>query len=160
MDRIFINIMQRLQQVAGLRFVGEDWGQLNFEQPPVDFPCALIDLGRVDYSNRGRNVQQAKATLIITIADIRYDGVAPFNPDDVNEQAFSIFRLIEDANRMLHGYGTEYHSKLMRVKTEKTLRDDAIREFQLIYEFGFEDETASPALSLQDIPPNIVVNAK
>ena len=53
MKEVFKDIQQRLQTIPEFRYIGEDWGQLNFEQPPVDWPCALIDLGNVDFSSAG-----------------------------------------------------------------------------------------------------------
>ena len=155
MDTIFTDVLSRLSQVPELRFVGEDWGQLNFDQPPVNFPCGLIDLSEVDYSDAGRNRQKADAKLVITIADIRYDGIAAFNPAKVNEQAFLIFQIMEKVNSLIHGYGNEYHSKFSRKKIKKVEREDSIREFRMIYEFRFEDETAMPELTRHPVPPNI-----
>jgi len=155
MDTIFTEVLSLLSQVPELRFVGEDWGQLNFEQPPVNFPCALVDLFEIDYSDAGKNLQKADAKLTISIADIRYDGITAFNPAKVNEQAFAIFGIIEKVNALLHGYGNEYHSKFSRKKVMKVEREDSIREFRMIYEFRFEDETAMPELTKHPVPPNI-----
>ena len=71
MKEVFKDIQQRLRTIPEFRYIGEDWGQLNFEQPPVDWPCALIDLGNVDFSAAGMRSQQAEAVVNITIADIR-----------------------------------------------------------------------------------------
>jgi len=157
MDTIFTEVLSRLTQIPELRFVGEDWGQLNFEQPPVNFPCALIDLFEVDYSDGGRNLQKADAKLVISIADIRYEGITAFNPAKVNERAFAIFWIMEKVNSLIHGYGNEYHSKFSRKQIKKMDREDSVREFRMIYEFRFEDETVIPELIRHPVPPNISI---
>jgi len=158
MDTIFTEVLSRLSQIPELRFVGEDWGQLNFEHPPVNFPCALIDLYEVDYSDAGRNLQKADAKLVISVADILYDGITAFNPQNVNERAFAVFGIMEKVNSLIHGYGNEYHSKFSRKKIKKMEREDSVREFRMIYEFRFEDETVVPELTGYPVPPNITVN--
>lgn len=42
---------------------------------PVNFPCALIDLGDAKYTQLSRLAQQADVGLQITLADIIYNGI-------------------------------------------------------------------------------------
>lgn len=158
MKEVFNDIQYALKFIPGLRYIGEDWGQLNFEQPPVDFPCVLIDLGSALFSSAGRNTQQVEATVSITIADLRFNGITPNLPDREKEKAFEIFDLIDKVNKQLHGHGGETYSRLCRVSLKKMLREDAVREFVISYKFSYTDDSAMPVLTkIQNIPPLIAV---
>lgn len=41
----YINaLLTRLGTVSALKTIDTNWGQLAYEQPPVQFPCALVDI--------------------------------------------------------------------------------------------------------------------
>lgn len=155
MKEVFKDIQERLKTIPEFRYVGEDWGQLNFEQPPVDWPCALIDLGNAEFSAAGMKSQQVEAVVNITIADIRHQGVSSRLPLDQADKAFEIFDLIDKVNTLLHGTGGEHYSRLCRISLKKMLREDAVREFVMSYKFGYTDETATPVY--QKIKPQVQI---
>jgi hypothetical protein len=62
---------------------------------------------------------------------------------------------MEKINALLHGYGTEYHSKFMRVKVEKVMHNDSVREFVMSYRFGFTDESSMTETAPHPAPPEI-----
>lgn len=157
MKKVFKDIQQRLQTIPEFRYIGEDWGQLNFEQPPVDWPCALIDLGDAEFSSAGMKTQQVEATVNITIADIRYHGVSPVLPPEQEAKAFEIFDLIAKVNKLLHGTGGENYSRLCRVSLKKMLREDAIREFVMSYKFSYTDSTATSTYHKIQAKPEIQI---
>ncbi|MEG2495589.1 MAG: hypothetical protein RSB32_07830, partial [Mucinivorans sp.] len=67
MEELIHATMSRLaEQVPELRFIDVDLEQLRLEQPPVDFPCALIDVSRIEYSSNGQRQQQAEVDMSVT----------------------------------------------------------------------------------------------
>ena len=48
MKQIFLAIQQQLLTVPALKHIDKNWNQLNYEQPPVRWPCALIDIANAD----------------------------------------------------------------------------------------------------------------
>lgn len=65
-------VKEALKTVPDLRYTAEDWGQLDFfNQPPVRFPCVLLDAEEVRYSDSGRGFQQGEASLTVRVADNR-----------------------------------------------------------------------------------------
>ena len=65
-------VKEALKTVPDLRYTTEDWGQLDFfNQPPVRFPCVLLDAEEVRYSDSGRGFQQGEASLTVRVADNR-----------------------------------------------------------------------------------------
>ncbi|MCB6971839.1 MULTISPECIES: hypothetical protein [Butyricimonas] len=157
MKNVFIDVQELIKTVPGIRYVGEDWGQLNFSQPPVDFPCVLIDLGEAEFSQAGQNTQQVIATLNVTIADIRYNGVSARLPIKQQEREFEIFSLIENVNKKLHGHGGETYSRLMRISLKNMLREDAVREFVMTYKFAYTDMTGESNLTKYPVSPKIKI---
>lgn len=153
MKEAFKDILKRLETITEFKYIGEDWGQLNFEQPPVNFPCVLIDLGNAEFSSAGMKSQQVEAVVNITIADIRYNGVSPVLPRDQQDKAFEIFNLIDKVNKLLHGTDGEHYSRLCRVSIKKMLREDAVREFVMSYKFSYKDNTATPTYHKIQTPP-------
>lgn len=149
----FKDILKRLETITEFKYIGEDWGQLNFEQPPVDWPCALIDLGNAEFSSAGMKSQQVEAVVNITIADIRHQGVSSRLPSDQADKAFEIFDLIDKVNTLLHGTGGEHYSRLCRISLKKMLREDAVREFVMSYKFSYKDNTATPTYHKIQTPP-------
>ena len=53
MKHIFLQIQEKLGEVSALKYIDKDWNQLKFEQPPVKWPCALIDVKNINYSQMG-----------------------------------------------------------------------------------------------------------
>lgn len=157
LKEVFKDIQERLKTIPGFRYIGEDWGQLNFEQPPVDWPCALIDLGEVAYTSAGHGRQQTEATVNITIADLRYNGLTPNLPQPDQDKSFEIFDLIDKVNACLHGTGGENYSRLCRVSLKKMLREDAVREFVMTYKFSYTDMSAIPQYSKITPQPGISI---
>lgn len=158
MKEAFKDILERLKTIPGFRYVGEDWGQLSFEQPPVDFPCALIDLGNADFSSAGMKSQQVEAMVNITIADIRYNGITPALPAKQAGKAFEIFDLIDKVNQKLHGTGGEHYSRLCRISLKKMIREDAVREFVMSYKFSYVDATAIETYNKIQTKPDIKID--
>ncbi|MEG1669348.1 hypothetical protein [Chryseobacterium sp.] len=74
MKTLFKNMMELLKTIPNL-YVAENWGQLDMTQPPVNFPCALLDLGDMEFSQRGSLTQQGEGILTISLADIMYNGI-------------------------------------------------------------------------------------
>ena len=67
-------IIQAIQQelaasVPGLRYIDRDWEQLRYEQPPVKFPCALIEIKSIEYSEILNGEYDARVYGVITVAD-------------------------------------------------------------------------------------------
>ena len=159
MKDVFIDVEQHLHQIPGL-YVAEDWGQLNFEKPPVNFPCALIDLGEAKYSQVGNRFQMAEATLNIILADVQFQGIVPTARERDRQRAFGIFNLIDKIHSRLHGQQGDRYSPLTRLEVKKIMRPDLIREFVMVYRFGYTDTSASSIYGKVTPDPEIRVDVR
>lgn len=52
-----------------IRYVSRNWNQLSYEQPPVKFPCALVDIDSLQFSEIAHGNSIANGTISVTIAD-------------------------------------------------------------------------------------------
>lgn len=59
MKNIFLDIQNKLSNITELKYIDKNWGQLLYEQPPVKFPCALLDIANVNYTQLGQLAQTA-----------------------------------------------------------------------------------------------------
>lgn len=103
MKQIFLSIQERLaEQVPALRYIDKNWGQLNLPQPPVQWPCCLIDLDSIDYSQIARDGRRAVATISLTVADChtaRSSAKAP-----AKASAYDILDTVQAVVAALHGW--------------------------------------------------------
>ena len=125
MKNIFLNIQDHLQQtIPTLKYIDKNWGQLTFPQPPVKYPCALIDLDNIDYTQAARQDRLATATIAITIAGQRLRRSSALAP--AHNDAYNIFDLLEQVMAALDGHtipGT--CQQLIRTNLRKDLGDDS-----------------------------------
>lgn len=160
MKQIIQQIQNRLtKNVPALKYVDQDWGQMDFYMsPPVKFPCALIDMQSVQYTNVGELVQQGTAIVVIRLFDMRLSNSSQAAPAKQKENAKKIWQLIADVNKALHGqnflpvgYGIPIREQMRRTK-----RNDGCYQTELFYTLQFTDETCRPALKpVEPVKPEL-----
>ena len=94
MKQLISDIKARLtEKVTYLRYIDEDWGQLDDYSPdfPVKFPCALIAVTQAQWSNQSRLVQTGIADISVRVADLKLANTNPNAPLNQTENAAIIF---------------------------------------------------------------------
>jgi len=74
MDILLTDVQDRLtSQVTELKYVDEDWGQLDDYSPnfPVKWPCVLVDCFSANYENMGKKGQLGLAVIRVQVADVK-----------------------------------------------------------------------------------------
>lgn len=132
-----------IENAPGVKYVSEDWGQLDFYQshPPVQWPCLLYDLAKFDYSDRGMHSQEAVGTIVIRIADYNAVNTSALAPD--HTPPLAILEIISDVYKALQGLGGETFTRLRRTKLLRVRRDDGIREYEMTFQTSFTDNDAT-----------------
>ena len=150
MKQMVQNIQDRLtQKVPALNYVDQDWGQMDFwREHPVKYPCALIDVQSVQYTNNGNFIQQGIATVVIRLFDLKLSNSSQGAPAGQKENAKKIWQLIEDVNKALHGQNflQEGYGLPMRVQMRRTKREDGCYQTELYYTVQFTDTVCQPEL--------------
>lgn len=140
-------IQTKLATIPALKYIDEDWGQMDSysPNPPAKFPCAIIDITTLNFSNVGKdnsanpiNRQLADGTVTFIIADVKLSNTSHRAPQSQKNNASSIWTVIEDLHKAVHGWKpTEESGALMRTGQKRIRRDDGIQEYQITYSIGF-----------------------
>lgn len=136
MKQIFLKIQQQLAaEVTDLRHIDRNWGQMNYEQPPVQFPCALIDVESIAYSELSDGGQQAQATVSVSVCEqvlVRSSSQAP-----APSGAYAVVDTVERVHRALQGYACrEAGSEFQPLSLERMEHQYTDRSFD-IYKLTF-----------------------
>jgi hypothetical protein len=150
MKQMIQHIQDKLtREVPALKHVDQDWGQMDFfPNPPVKFPCALIDIQSAQYTNTGNFIQQGTAMVVVRLFDLKLSNSSQKAPDNQKENAKKIWQLIEDVNKALHGQNfLQVGCGLpMREQMRRTKRNDGCYQTELYYTVQFTDTTCRPEL--------------
>ncbi len=149
MKDIFIAIQQRLAESGKLKYIDEDWGQLDdySPHPPTQFPLALVDVTDALFEEQGKDRQQlpvnrqtATTVVTITVADLKLTNTSHRAPQRQKENAWEIWDLIDDIHKVLHGWKpTDRTGALIRTSLKRVVRDDGIQEYRISYSLGISD---------------------
>ena len=129
--------MERLQeQVPDLRYIAEDWGQLDFynEAPPVKFPCALISVSNIKFESQTTGTRWATMTILIRVADAPAVSGTMAAPETYRNRAFAIFYLMDAIGHVLYAFGEDGFNELEQKAIAHYSREDAIREYAMLFE--------------------------
>lgn len=142
--KAFLEIVEaKLASIPELKYVDEDWGQLDSysPNPPTIFPCSLIDITSMVFSNLGKdntanpvNRQTAEGTITIIIANLKLSNTSQRAPQPQKDNAWKIWEIIEKIHQKLHGWKpTADSGSLIRTAHKRIRRDDGIQEYQVTY---------------------------
>jgi hypothetical protein len=150
MKHLIDNIREKLgNEVSALKYIDQDWGQMDyFNPPPVKFPCALLDIQSVNYSNTTNNMQIGEAILAVRLFDMRLSNSSIGAPSNMKEQAGKIWQLVEDINRALHHQfvGASF-GKPVRTQMRRTKRNDGCYQTEIYYKVPFVDSSCAPQVA-------------
>lgn len=151
-------------EVPELKYIDEDWGQLDdySDNPPVKFPCAVIEVQQAAWRNQSNKVQDGSVNISIRVADQRLSNTNLRAPAPQKLNAAAIWLIQEKIYKALHTWRpVDYpdFSSLTRVSSRKLKRDDGVREFEMIFTTVYVDKAAVvlPTM-LTDVPRVIEVN--
>lgn len=142
---------QLAERVPELACVDKDRGQLACEVPPVEWPCALLDVENVDCTQEGGGRQMADVQLTITVAD---RGPAPASELPAEpEDACRILGLLGKIHRSLHRFAAGDYAPLSCTNLRKVGTDSSYECYRLTcrtaFEVGFD--TGATTSRIQDV---------
>ncbi len=146
---ILKNTQSTLDTIQVFKYIDEDWGQLADygSAPPVNWPCALIDITAVSYNDIGtdrsakpQNRQQGSATITFTFADLKLTNSSAKTSAGQKQKAWQIHEYIEKAHEVLQGLKpVSVAGGLIRSGKRKIKRDDGVQQFQVTYTIGMHN---------------------
>jgi len=121
MKQLLNNIQTRLKTEIPTLFVDEDWGQLDYFMPaaPVKYPCALIHVGNIRYQTLGHKLQHGVATVVITVADVKFTNTSSNAPLLQKQQAWKVYDTILAVYQALQDGHRPPHRPLVRSPAHK-----------------------------------------
>lgn len=146
MEDVLQAVKERLNGQAGIQYVDENWGQLDYyaSNAPVKWPCVLIDISGGTFSNQGQDRQQTPFNrqigdlrLELRIANLRISNSNVKAPVRQQQYNHSILKLLGDVHALLHGWrSVERCSTMLRASYQRVRRDDGVQEYVVIYTFS------------------------
>lgn len=143
MKEVIDNIQTQIASLPEIKYIDENWGQLDYysSNPPVKFPCVLIDIINNTYSNIGQdrkmippNRQMSTFMVEIRVADVKLSNSSSRASQTQRNKARHILDVIEDIHAKVQGFcPTPMCGKMIRVSNNRVTRDDGIREYAIIY---------------------------
>jgi hypothetical protein len=139
MKKLLLSIQTQLAaEVQELQYIDKDWGQLAYETPPVKYPCALIDVSNVEYTQFSAvKEQRAKATVEIIIVNRNLTPSSAASPRRAD--AYKTCEIIEHINNALQRFcdAEKSFTPLVRTSLVKQHVDTSaevyIMSYQTIY---------------------------
>ena len=105
METLIKSVQEKLKTaVPELRWIDQDFGQFELEKPPVDFPCALIDIPDIQYSDSSNLEQIGDTTLTVRLGFRVYNRSNSKAPDMIKEKGRAHFAIIKKVYKVLHGH--------------------------------------------------------
>ena len=97
--------------LPNVKYIDKDWGQLGMEQPPVGWPCILIDIEQVEIRPLNDGNEQHKATVVLTVANKRKNSSSAHASSASKEKSMETIDLTDDIHDLVQNYaadGAEY----------------------------------------------------
>lgn len=143
MKALLEKIQQKVSEIAELKHIDENWGQLDYYSPnmPVQYPCALIDVQQVQFTDLGKDItkkplqrQIGTVQIKITVVNMRLTNSSMQAPRIQKEEVWAIWGIIEKIHQQLHGVSLLPNvTPLIRTSQNRTLRDDGLQEYEVYY---------------------------
>ena len=154
MKHIFLQIQEKLGEVSALKYIDKDWNQLKFEQPPVKWPCALIDVTNISYSQMGQLWQMAEADVEITVANVRLVNSSQVHSSRAD--SYSVFDIMDGIHNKLHGWHGMGFSKLIRTNTAKVYTDRSSEVYTMTYHTSWRVEGTNRDIEKVQVTPRVL----
>jgi len=147
MKQIFLSIQSELSRVSTLKHIDKNWNQLNYEQPPVKWPCALLDIANVEYSQIAHLHQIAEADVEVIVADMRFTNTSLRNPN--REDGFDIFTLLDEIHQTLQGFAPANAQPLVRTNLQKVETGYNYEVYRMTYHTAWKVEKITDSTKVQ-----------
>lgn len=149
MKQLLLNLEAQLATVTAIKYIDEDWGQLDDYGPhtPVKWPCCLVDFADAEYSDIGidrsatpQNRQQTLVSITFNFANMKIGNSSKNAPINQKDQAYLLLGIIEDAHKKIHGFRpVENSGSLIRKSFRRIKRDDGIQQYRVVYNIGLNN---------------------
>ena len=164
-----------LQDGAGntyFKYIDQDLGQLDVEQPKVLWPCVLIDIDNLIYTSMSSNTQQGQGHIRLRLGFPAFSASGASTPDAYKQKSIYFYELEQILHQALQGQTPDDNVfenigdgelpepllantfgafNRISAATEKG-RPDFIRVRQITYTIAYDDYSTQPTQTLASTP--------
>ena len=137
MKNIFLSIQNRLTEITNLKYIDKDWGQLQYENPPVQWPAALLDVEQAEYTQMGRGAQKAEADITITVANVNLQRSSAGVAAAKRNNAYATIDLLDEIHQKLQHFSDGQFTPLMRTQLRKVFNNYNHEVYAMTYKTSF-----------------------
>jgi hypothetical protein len=143
MESLFNNIQQHIAaNFPQLSLIDEDCGQLEAIETsedtyPVTFPCLLINIPEVEWTNLGTGSQRGTANITIRLAIDCYDDT--HYGSGTEDKVIDRMEFAKSIHRRLQGFKSGNATPLIRRSTRFYNRPHAVKVYETTYNCWLED---------------------
>lgn len=144
---LFNDIIARLEaEVPELKHIDLDWNQLDIANPPIAYPCALIDFSETTFAQM-QGSQQGDSTVRVKLIYRSLTGTSSFVPEVNRETGLQFFELEQKVYSALQawygGTGITLTNALIRQSATTDKRDDGLRVRIIDFACSFDDSSVT-----------------
>lgn len=111
-EPIFGLLKERLPE---LNHIDVNLEQLQTDNPPVDFPCALVDVEEVNYRSATGGIQLGEVAVSVTFG-FRIFATSDVNsPQELRDLGLQHYDIVRKAAAVLHGFSTPEFTPLNQI---------------------------------------------
>ena len=134
---ILLAVQQRLaERVPELAYIDKNWGQLDYEAPPVKWPCALLDIDEVPFSQIGGGGQIADGvTVEILAANLRLVSSSAAAPRKAD--AYLLIELLDKIHSALQRFTDGTFGPIFRTQIKKIAAVRAGECYKVLYQTAY-----------------------
>jgi len=142
MDKtLYLAIVAQLKsKVSELKWIDVDEGQLSDENPPVSYPCALIDIDYPNCTDESEYIQLCTARVTIRYAFKPTGQASSASPTLIQQKSLERWDVLTKTFAALQGWGTNEASSFSRRSQTNERRRDKLKVVVQVWETSFEEE--------------------
>lgn len=139
MKQLFLDVTARLDTLTALNWADEEKGQMNFEQPPVVFPAALVAISTPQRRSINDNHQNVVAQVQVILAFDFMGNTNTKTPAVARAKSLEYYDVVEAVKNLLHGFSTATISTMDCTSIVQLPRPDQYKTVALTFTTSFFD---------------------
>lgn len=127
MKGLFTAVTAKLETLPALKWVDEDKGQMNFERPPVVFPCALVDIQLPNTEDLNSKMQDCDAVVTVRLGFDFSGNTNTKTPAAARERSLKYYDVVDAVYNLLQGWSGGEFNPLSRKSFVQEKRPDGYK---------------------------------
>ena len=152
-EELIYNLINTLEALDVIKYADEDWGQLDYygAEIPVQYPCALVNIDNVTWTNQGNAQQQGTGYITVDVAMVKLTNSSGRAPKFQRAIAGSVHTVKKAVHQALQNkIHVEGASKMYRKSTVRIRRQDGVQHYRLTYALNITETVTTGVSTYQN----------